>query len=204
MALLLNWNILCWNVRGLNSSTKQLALSNAINSSGCSIICLQETKMPSFDLALVKSLCPRCFDKFAFIPSDGASGGIVTIWNSSVFDGALTITESFALGVTFTSKTSAHTWTLLNIYGPCRGEDRIRFTKWLFELDIPNSQDWLLLGDFNYFRSPDNRNKPGGSTNDMFTFNDFIREQHLIEIPVKGHCYTWSNMQQDPLLEQLD
>ena len=38
----------------------------------------------------------------------------------------------------------------------------------------------------------------------MFTFNDFIREQNLTELPIKGRHYTWSNMQQNPLLEQLD
>lgn len=59
MVLKLNWNILCWNVRGLNSSKKQLALSNAITASGCAIICLQETKMPLIDFALIKSLCPK-------------------------------------------------------------------------------------------------------------------------------------------------
>ena len=36
----------------------------------------------------------------------------------------------------------------------------------------------------NYIRSPDNRNKPGGDVNDMFTFNDFIREQCLTELPI--------------------
>ena len=44
MSPLANWNLLCWNVRGLNSDDKQLALSNAIRSSGCSVVCLQETK----------------------------------------------------------------------------------------------------------------------------------------------------------------
>ena len=38
----------------------------------------------------------------------------------------------------------------------------------------------------------------------MFTFNDFIREQCLTELPIKGRNFTWSNMQQTPLLEQLD
>ena len=38
----------------------------------------------------------------------------------------------------------------------------------------------------------------------MFTFNDFIREQNLTELPIKGRRYTWSNMQHNPLLEQLD
>lgn len=116
----------------------------------------------------------------------------------------MSITESFALGVTFTDKSSAQHWTLLNIYGPCRGEERRHFTQWLFELDIPTSQDWMLLGDFNFIRAPENRNKPGGDAAGMFTFNDFIQEQHLIEIPLKGRRFTWTNMQQDPLLEQLD
>lgn len=60
---------------------------------------------------------------------------------------------------------------------------------------------WVI---FNFIRSPNNRNKPGGDASDMITFNDFIREQQLIELPIKGRCFTWSNMQQDPLLEQLD
>lgn len=191
-------------MHGLNSPEKQLALSNAVASSGCSVICLQETKMPLVDLAMVKSICPRRFDKFAFIPSIGASGGILTIWNSSIFSGQVIFSEQFALGIQFTANQSSHVWTLVNIYGPFTGEHRDLFTKWLFNLIIPSTEDWLLLGDFNYIRSPDNRNKPGGNAQDMFTFNDFIREQHLTELPIKGRRFTWSNMQQDPLLEQLD
>ena len=34
----------------------------------------------------------------------------------------------------------------------------------------------------------------------MFTFNDFIREQCLTELPIKGRNFTWSNMQQTPSL----
>ena len=81
---------------------------------------------------------------------------------------------------------------------------RDRFTQWLFDIDIPPTEDWLILGDFNYIRSPDNRNKPEGNFHDMFTFNDFIREQNFTELPIKGRHYTWSNMQQNPLLEQFD
>jgi hypothetical protein len=74
----------------------------------------------------------------------------------------------------------------------------------MFNLNIPPDEDWLLLGDFNFIRSPSNRNKPGGDISDMMLFNDFIREQNLTEIPIKGRKYTWSNMQENPLLEQLD
>ena len=204
MVLLVNWNVLCWNVRGLNSDPKLLALSNAISSSGCAVIFLQETKKPSFDNIFTMSCCPKRFDKYAYIPSQGASGGIATIWNSSIFIGTVLIEEEFALVIKFKSTQSAQEWTLVNIYGPCQGDLRVEYTTWTPNLNIPSAEDWLLIGDSNYICSPSNRNKPGGNINDMITFNDFIRSQGLIELPIKGTTYTWSNMQQQPLLEQLD
>jgi hypothetical protein len=39
---------------------------------------------------------------------------------------------------------------------------------------------------------------------DIMVFNEVISNIGLQEIPLKGRSYTWSNMQQDPLLEQLD
>ena len=71
-------------------------------------------------------------------------------------------------------------------------------------MDIHSDADCLFLGDFNYIRGPENRNKPGVDPNDISTFNDIIRKKELIELPVKGRAYTWSNMQIDPLLEQID
>ena len=58
MVLLVNWNVLCWNVSGLNSEPKQLALFNAITASGCVVVCLQETKKHSFDNNFIKSCYP--------------------------------------------------------------------------------------------------------------------------------------------------
>ena len=112
--------------------------------------------------------------------------------------------HDFVLGIKFTSTLSAQSWTLYNIYGPCTGPARDEFTQWLYDMNIQTNDDCLFLGDFNYIRGPENRNKPGGGPNDMCTFNDIIRKHNLIELPLKGRLYTWSNMQQDPLLEQLD
>ncbi len=41
-----NWNVLRWNVRGLNSDDKWLAIRNKIEESGCVVFCLQEQKDP--------------------------------------------------------------------------------------------------------------------------------------------------------------
>ena len=38
----------------------------------------------------------------------------------------------------------------------------------------------------------------------MLIFNEIIGHLGLLELPIKGRSYTWSNMQDNPLLEQLD
>jgi hypothetical protein len=144
-----------------------LALLNAINISGCSVVCLQETKKCDFDMSFIKSCCPRRFDDYVFIPSNGASSGLIIIWDSSVFFGMIMHCEPFAISVNFSSTQSSQKWTLVNIYGACSGDLRDSFTQWLFDLNIPPDEDWLLLGDFNFIRSLDNRNKLGGNINDM-------------------------------------
>ena len=79
------WKVLCWNVRGLNSESRQRAVRNKIDESQCQVICLQETKMETFDLKTLKACCPKRFDQFVFSPSVGASGGLAVIWNSGWF-----------------------------------------------------------------------------------------------------------------------
>ena len=82
-----NWNVLCWNIRGLNGSGKWDAVRDKINESACSIVCLQETKRDHFDTPFIRKFLQWCFDKFAFAPSIGASGGILVAWISNHFNG---------------------------------------------------------------------------------------------------------------------
>ena len=199
-----NWNVLCWNVRGLNSEDRQRDVRAKIEESKCSIICLQETKVEHFDQRSIRAFCPCRSDRFAFSPSVGASGGILVIWNSAVFSGTLVEVQRFGLVISFKSVHNSETWTLVSVYGPCQGPQRDEFVQWLYNLPIPSDQNWLLLGDFNFIRSLDNRNRPGGDVNDIFLFNEIIGHLGLLELPLKGRAYTWSNMQEQPLLEQLD
>ena len=116
MPSLLCWNVLSWNIRGLNSKKKLLALNNVIISSGCAVVYLQETKLSDVTSAFIRTCCPRQFDQFAFTPSRGASGGILTIWKSSVFSGTVVSNDTHALVTTFVSTQSSQSWTLENIY----------------------------------------------------------------------------------------
>jgi hypothetical protein len=157
-----------------------------------------------FDSSFIKRFAPRRFDNFAYIPSDGASGGLLVIWASNLFSGRVFLEESFGLAINFTCLISSETFMLVNVYGPCDGVARENFVAWLFHLDISDDALWLLLGDFNFYRFVENRNREGANMSDIATFNEIISYLGLIELPIKGRSYTWSNMQVDPLLVQLD
>jgi hypothetical protein len=147
---------------------------------------------------LIRKFCPKRYNNFAYSPSRGASGGIIVLWNASVFSGVLVEVQRFGLIVKFTSSHNNASWTLVSVYGPCQGIERDNFVRWLYNLQIPISENWLLVGDFNFIRSHENRNKPGGDTSDMFLFNEIIGHLGLLELPLKGRAYTWSNMQEEP------
>jgi exonuclease III len=161
------WKIMNWNIRGINSEKKWLALSNKIEESGCDIICLQETKREHFDLQYVKKFCPKKFSKFLFVPSVGASGGIIIIWNGSIFSGDLAFQNEFSLSVNLTNNLTNEKWLLTNIYGPCHCDQKVVFLDWFSNIDMPDNTDWIVMGDFNFIRKPSDRNKPGGDVNEM-------------------------------------
>lgn len=184
------WRVLCWNVRGLNSDNRKRDVRNKIDESECDIICLQETKCEVFDWRLIRKFCPKCFDNFAYAPSMGASGGTLVLWNSSIFDGQLLEIQRFGIVINFKSKHNNACWTLVSVYGSCQGALRDQFVSWLYNLQIPHDGNWLLLGDFNFIRSPENRNKDGGDISDMFLFNEVIGHLGLLELPLKGRAYT--------------
>jgi exonuclease III len=115
---MLNWLVLDWNVRGSNDKDKRLAVFNKIDESNCAIICLQETKCESFEHSFIRSFCQKRFDHFVFSPSVGASGGLIVLWNSSVFDGKLLEIHRSAIKIQFTTKQNNESWTLVNVYGP--------------------------------------------------------------------------------------
>jgi hypothetical protein len=69
---------------------------------------------------------------------------------------------------------------------------------------MPDDSHWLLTGDFNLIRSIADRNKPGAHIPDILKFNEAISNLGIIEIPLKDIRFTWSNMQDPPLLAILD
>ena len=84
------------------------------------------------------------------------------------------------------SSISGNVFHLTNIYGPCSAPGKTDFINWLYNFDASTYDDWILVGDFNLIRYPENINRPGGNVNDMMAFSNLILHLDLIEIPFKG------------------
>jgi hypothetical protein len=134
----------------------------------------------------------------------GNSGGSVIIWKSSKLSGNVIFQNDYAQSVEFTSNLSACSWIITNVYAPCTPQGKIDFLNWLHNISMPSDKLWLLVGDFNLIRRSEDRNKAGGDINLMLKFNEAISNLDLIEIPLHGLAYTWSNRQWEPLLQRLD
>jgi hypothetical protein len=100
-------------------------------------------------------------DEFVFLPSAGNSGGSLIAWDSSKFSGQLIFQNNFAQSVEFSCKLPGENWILTNIYAPCTSEGKLNFLNWFKNIDMTIETKWLIVGDFNLMRSPENRNKPG-------------------------------------------
>lgn len=157
-------------------------------------------------------MCPPSFDCYEFLPSIGLSGGVIIIWKSSLFHGSLIFQNAYAISVEFISKHNDAHWILTNVYAPCTYAGKHEFLQWFSDIQMPDDVNWLIVGDvnwlivgdFNLCRSPEDRNRPGGDLSEMFLFNEAISALGLIELPLKGRRFTWSNKQQAPLLERID
>lgn len=143
-----NWNILCWNVRGINSEDKWLVIRNKIEESSCVVFCLRKPRGKILIILMSKSLHPSALILSFFSPSVGPYGGILVCWVGSLFSYRTLHVQRLIVSVQFTFLHSADTWCLSSVYGSCTEPHRIEFIEWLRDLHIPDDTSWIFLGDF--------------------------------------------------------
>ena len=74
--------IAIWNVRGLNVRARRYAIRSLLNTTGASIVCLQETKMALVCSSVVLDTLGSEFDDYTYLPAQGTRGGILLAWKS--------------------------------------------------------------------------------------------------------------------------
>ena len=93
----------------------------------------------------VQNFCPRRLSKFEYLPSVGASGGLIIVWNDQVFQGQLYHSNNYSIFVSFTSSHNGDSWILTNVYGPSQQDERPNFIDWFRYFQTPEDSKWMVL-----------------------------------------------------------
>ncbi|CAN0881138.1 hypothetical protein LINGRAHAP2_LOCUS14060 [Linum grandiflorum] len=143
--------------------------------------------------------------EWAVKDSEGASGGLLTAWDNTIFNVCGTWVGRFSLVVILESMADGFRWCLVNGYGPCD-----RSLKQGFIIELREIVNWwqmplCLVGDFNLVRSVEEVSGVGArSRGEMALLNDFIADMELVDLPLSRGSFTWTNFQAQPSLSRLD
>ncbi|XP_071708614.1 uncharacterized protein [Rutidosis leptorrhynchoides] len=176
--------ILSLNIRGLGLDDnkkfrwfKKVCLQQKPN-----IIALQETK--------AEKIWGSCDYKYAFKKSKGNSGGILTVWDPNIFVTNRVVERDSFIAVKGYWKDVGTELILVNTYGP--QNDTKKKQMWSDLSDILRYSDaiWAIFGDFNEVRFNFERKNTKFCERRAKVFNDFIKDNSLLDLPLGGRTYT--------------
>ena len=189
----MNLKIISWNVRGLNDKEKRLKIRNFLRSWRADIVCLQETKLELVTRGLVRSIWSCPFIDWLYLGSEGASGGILLMWDTRVVEKLEEAVRNFSILCSFKNVSDHFEWAFTGICGPNLNRNRQFMWEELASLFRWWNLPWCLGGDFNVIRFPSERLGAGRFSRCMYDFSDFISLHGLMDNPLEGGLFTWSN-----------
>ena len=182
-----------YNIRGLGSFEKRKEIQKIVKLHRPWVLCVQETKLESINDFLCSSLWGNQNYRFSYRPSAGASGGILTIWDTTEVDVIITRSLAHVIIQGKMVKIGAD-FSLANLYALC---DPLRQQDVWNNLGtmIGNFREacWCVCGDFNSIRSFAERKSRVVSSfiEDYSHFNLFIDSNILFNLPLCGKNFTW-------------
>lgn len=189
-----NCILLNWNVRGLNSQARRKVVRDQVQETGCTIVCLQETKMEQIDeRVVVESLGMNFKNQFTCLPSVGASGGISVAVNGDFYNIRQTLLANRTVTVKLESTLAPVTWWLTVVYGPQGDNEKLAFLQEIKGLKSAVGDRWLLIGDFNMILQPEDKSSDNLNHRVMGAFREAIDTLQMKEIKLLGKKYTWTN-----------
>lgn len=151
-------NCFVWNVRGLNECARRNVVREFLLLEKPALVCLQETKLSAICNELANEILGQGFD-YDFVPSVGASGGILLGWRRDRWVASDIAKGRFTLSARVKEVGSADDWWLTVVYGPQLDVDKVEFLAELLRFRSVSPGPWFLCGDFNMiYRASDKNN----------------------------------------------
>ncbi|GKA50747.1 RNA-directed DNA polymerase, eukaryota [Tanacetum coccineum] len=178
------------NSNGLGGDNKKSWINELVDRNFPLFFGMQETKLESVDQSFIRSLWLRNYAQFAFSGSVGASGGILTMWDSRVFTMEQTFCDRNFLGITCSWVGMSNKVGLLNVYAPQSSPLKEALWSSIESLVTSVNVIWVVFCDFNVVRSRDERSGCRFDIDEANVFNDFISRVGFFDFPLGGRRFT--------------
>ncbi|KAF5791018.1 putative RNA-directed DNA polymerase [Helianthus annuus] len=176
---------------GVLDSRKTSWIRGLKSSYGVHFLAIQETKLGDNSNFSLSSFWGRSSFAAAQVFSEGRSGGLVSLWDPTVVqqDGVLKH-RSFLL-VSGTVVSTGVRVNIVNVYAPNDPVNRRTLWAELIQVKETFPGMWILMGDFNDVRSPEERKNSEFVPLNAWHFNSFIQVADLHEFHMGGHKFTY-------------
>jgi exonuclease III len=186
--------VLSYNARGLGGGEKREKIHNLVRDKNPFVLCIQESKLSVVDDVLIKSIWGDAPSAFSYKPSVGASGGLITVWDSTRVMVWSFMSLAHVLVIQGTVLTTSEDFVIINVYAPC---DAIgKTTLWASLVPVVSNYSDVCLcvcGNFNSVRNSEEKRGRGSIFRQVEAdhFNKFIEDCFLIDLPICGRLFTW-------------
>jgi exonuclease III len=154
--------VLSYNARGLGGGEKRREVRRLICEKQPTVVCIQETKMFVLSDNVIKAVWGDHPCGYSYQPSIGASGGLVTVWDSTLVDVWCTMSAGNVLVIKGTIVLTTEDFVIFNVYAPCEAAAKKLLWNHLTSLVLDNSDVRLCVcADFNSVRCMDERKGRG-------------------------------------------
>ena len=188
----------------MNDKDKRLRVQNLLKLWGADIICFQETKLDLVTKGMVRSLWGLQYLDWLYCGLNGASGGILLMWDTRVVEKIEDAMGNFSVSCKFKSVLTQHEWVFSRVYGPQTDRERMWMWGELAGLYSWWGSPWCIGGDFNVVKFPLERSGGHHISTAMQGFSDFISTLGLIDPLLEGGNITWSNNREVENRSHLD
>jgi len=189
--------VLTFNVRGLRGRQKKNKIKELIRDHKVDFVPIQETKMEVITTRLCQSLWGSDDCDWAFLPSEGNRGEILSILRKSMAIVNYTFLGEGFVGVSLEWGVLRQRCVIINVYAKCDTESKRRLWERL-TLARHNIGEgwWCILGDFNAVADVDQRrgvndNASPNQMVDMNLYRSFLTDVELEDHHLLGKRFTW-------------
>jgi exonuclease III len=152
---------------------------------------------------LFLSVFGSAYDKFIALPANGTRGGVLIAWKDYSCQAIASRIDTYSASVLFEEQ-EGRNWWFTGVYGPQGDDEKVLFLQELRNIRALCNGPWLLGGDFNLIYQAADKNNANIDRAMMGRFRHFLDNNDLMEIPLLGRKYTWSNERRSPTLVRLD